>query len=183
MKSLSIAILSMSLFLTGQQFASAQEGVVDGFAKVKSYEGNFTIKLPKEPEYSSSDIETDIGTVKMHTFAVESADQKTAYFLFYSDYPKGTADKVNTRTLLSNAQGGILKDGSTKTREVKIQVGEYPGVEFDFEKGEGADKTFATWRLYMVQDRLYQIGILSIGKPVDASKQKTIYDSFDLLKK
>jgi hypothetical protein len=124
-----------------------------------------------------------VGQIDLHSFAVEANNGNVAYFVFYSDYPEGTDEDTDPKELLQNARDGVVGEGSRQTREEKIQVGEHPGLEFDFVQGSGAEKTYGYWRLYMVKNRLYQIGIISIGESAVDYKFKPIYGSFDLLKK
>ena len=111
------------------------------------------------------------------------AGGRVAYFVFYSDYPEGTEDDTDPKVLLQNARDGVIgDDDSRQTREEKIDISGHPGLEFDFVQGNGANKTYGYWRLYMVKNRLYQIGIISIGEQATDFKVKAIYDSFNLLK-
>lgn len=156
----------------------------DDWQSVKSYEGNFKAMLPGEPDYSASKVDTEVGQINLHSFAVEANGGSVAYFVFYSDYPEGTEEDTDPKVLLQNARDGVIgDDGSRKTREEKIDIAGHPGLEFDFVQEEnGANTTYGYWRLYMVKNRLYQIGIISIGEPAIDFKVKAIYSSFSLLK-
>jgi len=155
----------------------------DDWSVAKSHEGNFKVILPGEADYSSSKVDTEVGQIDLHTFAVEANGGSVAYFVFYSDYPEGTEEETDPKVLLQNARDGVVGEGSRQTREAKIEIGGHPGLEFDFVQGAGAEKTYGYWRLYMMKNRLYQIGIISIGEPAVDYKVKTIYGSFDLINK
>jgi len=155
----------------------------DDWQSVKSFEGNFKAMLPGEPDYSASQVDTKVGQINLHSFAVEANGGSVAYFVFYSDYPEGTEEDTDPKVLLESARDGVIgDDDSRQTREEKIDIAGHPGLEFDFVQGNGANQTYGYWRLYMVKNRLYQIGIISIGEPAIDFKVKAIYNSFNLLK-
>ncbi|MDB4679738.1 MAG: hypothetical protein P8M30_20790 [Planctomycetaceae bacterium] len=169
-------MLSVFLFSGFQTLQAA-----DNWTVIKSHVGNFQAILPGEVDYSASKVDTEIGQIDLHSFSVEANEGNVAYFVFYSDYPEGTDEETDPIVLLQNARDGVVGEGSRQTREEKIQVGDHPGLEFDFVQGTGAQKTYGYWRLYVVKNRLYQIGIISIDEPGVDHKIKTIYGSFDLL--
>ena len=178
MKAKRFAVLALTVLFCSQPILHA-----DDWTSIKSYEGNFKAMLPGEPDYSASKVDTEVGKIDLHSFAVEANGGRVAYFVFYSDYPEGTEDDTDPKVLLQNARDGVIgDDDSRQTREEKIDISGHPGLEFDFVQGNGANKTYGYWRLYMVKNRLYQIGIISIGEPATDFKVKAIYDSFNLLK-
>lgn len=179
MKPLLGGLVLTAFLLSGLEMLHA----ADDWSVVKSHEGNFKAILPGEPDYSTSKVDTELGQLDLHTYAVEANDGNLAYFVFYSDYPEGTEKETDPKVLLQSARDGVVGDTSRQTREQKIQIGDHPGLEFDFVQGTGAAKTYGYWQLYMVNNRLYQIGIISIGEPAVDYKVKAIYGSFDLIKK
>jgi hypothetical protein len=61
----------------------------DNWATFKS--NNFKVLFPEQPQENTSDVETKIGKLKMHTLSYEAGkykDDNEAYVLIYSDYPE-----------------------------------------------------------------------------------------------
>lgn len=144
-------------------------------------EGGFSVLMRGQPHYARQQVETPGGKTYAHLY---SSDRPDAYFAVgYSDYPlayvlSGTADEllVSIRdTWVRRVNGRLTLSSPTKI------AGKYPGLEFT---AEGRVKDADTWvqaRLYLVDQRLYQVIAMGRKGEVSQGVLNRFLDSFKLI--
>ncbi len=144
-------------------------------SKYSDYAGKFKIQFPGQPTTSSQDQKTDIGNVTLYQFMYET--ESSVYMVSYVDYP---ADKLNPnkKELLTNAKNGFVNAlNLTVSDEGFITYGQHQGIRFVASDSEKS----CVMRDYLVDNRLYQLGILQFGK-ISEQAENDFFDSFELVK-
>jgi hypothetical protein len=169
-----VALLCWSSMTCGQE-AGAE------WRETKSSDGNFRVLLPGEAQYQSQQLKSEAGKITMHVFAAER--DGTAFMTLYNDYPAEHVNKLGAATLLKQSQEGVVASAkgqlSREPREIKL--GKHPGREFRFTVETPAGKVYSLWRIYLVGNRLYQTGVVAVGKEAAEGDVKMFCESFRLL--
>jgi hypothetical protein len=146
----------------------------------------FSVLFPEQPEEGDRDIETKIGTLKMHTVTYQTGkykDGNEAYVMIYSDYPEEMVssdfkDEI-IDTFFNNAiRGMIKKRGYVKTDEKKITLKGYPGRSVKIEMAE--EKAVMNMRIYIVNSRAYIIQTICYKQNDDNAMSTKFFNSFAL---
>ncbi|MCB1172540.1 MAG: hypothetical protein KDK39_03190 [Leptospiraceae bacterium] len=124
----------------------------------------FSITFPGQPSENTQDVETAVGRVEMHSVMHEAGS--SAYMLAYTDYPESLVRSENASVLLQNAKDSMAGSlGTAVTYEQKITLKGQPGLYY---KAQGSGYYLA-FKIYMVNNRLYQIGLMRNDRlPTDA---------------
>jgi len=144
----------------------------------KSQKGGFSIQFPDTPTEEVSISRTPLGDIDLHLFTLE---KKLVIFLVgYSDYPAQFVKENSNDSLLNIACAGAIANykGIVFSNE-KISLGIHPGREIVV-KSKDDMITYLT-RLFLVENRLYQVTVLALeGKTIEKS-DKNFIESFKLI--
>ena len=125
-------------------------------------EGGFSVLMRPEPYYAKQQVDTPAGRMVAHLY---SSDRRDAYFAVgYSDYPlalvMGTAPDALfagiRETWVRRIEGRLVSDDHVTLAR------QYPGLEFVAEGKINGEDAFLHARLFLVDQRLYQI--VAIGR-------------------
>ena len=162
---------------------------------ITSYEGNFVVMLPQEPTYSNASIAIPSGPLggaamelQIHRFVAEAEGGRRVFTVLYSDYPEAHVTEQGREAILARVRDGAVSSVQGKIRsEEQIKLNNFPGLQVTFEGGDPAegpdakgDRVFATFRFYLIKNRLYQVAILQAGEPLPAEVQDKLFRSFRL---
>jgi hypothetical protein len=112
----------------------------------------------------------------MYQFMYQSGN--AVYMVSYVDYPASKMVGQDVEALLKRAAGGFIKALSLTSRsESFINYGSYKGIMFLADNGEN----YTSMRDFLVNNRLYQIGIYQIGE-ISVKSENEFFDSFVLTK-
>jgi hypothetical protein len=143
----------------------------------RSEEGGFTVLLPAKPEVKTQSTATVAGTVSLTTALTEMKNYAAG--VSFNDIPSQAA--TDPEAVLSGGRKGAAQNlKGTVVSEKPIKLGPYPGTEFVVET---PDNLIYTARIYVVNDRLYQILFLTSKDQIDQFDVSGFFDSFTLLKK
>jgi len=143
---------------------------------VDSDDERFSIQFPGAPDYTSEPVETESGILENNMYIYEH-NISLAYMLAYTDYSTEEINSFDPNELLNNAMNGFTGEvGLTVDNTTKISLKKYPGIEF-IASGEGY---WAHMRDYLVENRLYQIGLLSTDGNVKEADANAFFNSFVL---
>lgn len=147
-------------------------------APFSSMEGGFQINAPVTPKEETKELKTVLGTMPLKLFSGSLSD--TAMFMVgYADFPKGTTALGNIDDMLDGAvNGATTNTKGTLVRSKKITLGTNPGREADIEILGG--KVTIRSRFYLVNDRLYQVLVLTPTTDLNAAEVSNFLDSFKL---
>ena len=125
-------------------------------------EGGFSVLMRGQPQYVRQQVDTPGGKTYAHLYSSDRPD--AFYAVGYSDYPLAFVLSSKPEELL----GGVR---DTWVRRVKGTLvmssptridGKYPGIEFSAEGRVKDADTYLQARLYLVDQRLYQV--IAMGK-------------------
>lgn len=158
----------------------------DEWEQLKSHEGNFIASLPMGMTYQAQEIPSEAGSITMHMFISERGNGAQAFVVFYNDIPEAAREQ-GVASILENARNGALQsqNGELAGDPVDIKIGEHPGSEFHFTAsppGAEGTKVYCSWRIYVANNRMYQVGIASQGEEINEGDRSRLFDSFRLLR-
>jgi hypothetical protein len=121
-----------------------------------SKEGGFSILMPGEPEQERLKQSTLTGDVDYVVFMVERGD--SGYMVSFGDMSPQTIAQADTNMALEGAvQGAVNSTNSTLVSKQDITLDGYPGKEFEAQAMISGIEVIFKARIYLVQNRLYQI--------------------------
>jgi hypothetical protein len=163
---------------------AVQDDLPAGWKVFASKDGRFTVHMPKEPMDPKKQV-VKTGTGELNVTLVIAEGRQDSYFVVsYSDFPPAVLKKGEEEMRLDQACNGAVESSRGKLRGVAKPIelaGGYAGREIVIEK-DGA--VIAKMRIYLVENRLYQIMVLGSGT-IFSSKEKDVgifLDSFRLKK-
>ncbi len=145
----------------------------------------FSVNLPGDAKPQDGTEQTEAGPVKTTTWGVQTPGDKGAFFaVSIADYPPGMMAKAVPSKVLEGARDGAMANvGGTVEKDVGVFLDsglpkkKYPGREFNGNTKSGL-KLAA--RLYLVDDRLYQMICVSPKAAFNDADFKVFADSFKL---
>ncbi len=144
-------------------------------------DGNFSIAFPSTPTVTKEVVPTEAGDIAMNMCMYEESKSKV-YMVAYSDYPEGMISKSNAPEILEGSKNGALNSFGrcTVEDESKIEKDGNPGVYF---KAKSTENYHVIYHLYIVGNRLYQVGLLNDKEYPSKSEINDYFSSFKFLKK
>jgi len=168
------------LFLMGALMLTACESNQVATESFSSEMGQFSIETPAPFEETQQSVETPVGAVEIHTFTAETED--TAYVVAYSDYPPEIVNQTDPQVLLDSSRDGAVSNlGGTVVSEEVIDLEGNPGRSLVINTEANQDQAATiNSRIYLVDNRLYQILVVAPDNSADAEVSQSFLDSFDL---
>jgi hypothetical protein len=131
-------------------------------------EGGFSVLMRGQARYARQQLETPAGKTFAHLY---SSDRPDAFFAVgYSDYPIAHVMGTPAEEIFAGVRDTWVKrlDGKLSLNSPVRLAGRYPGIEFAADgKVKGAE-TFLQGRLYLVDQRLYQV--IALGRKGEISQ-------------
>jgi hypothetical protein len=144
-------------------------------------EAGFSILMRDQPQYMRQTLDTPAGKMEAHLYA---SDRPDAYFAVgYSDYPLALVLGGSPQELFADVRDTWVRrlEGRLVSSDDRIRIGNYPGYAFSVVgKAKGADAILDA-RLYLVDQRLYQIVAISRRNEVAQGIVNRYLDSFKLI--
>ena len=147
----------------------------------RSQEGKFSIMAPLSLKESDQTVSTQVGKIVAHMFMAETTD--VAYVVGYADYPLEIVRQSNADLILNGASNGAVSNVNGKlVIQNVISLQSYPGREIvaDVKTPDGKDGTMKG-RIYIVDNRLYQVYVIATKGKVETTKIDDFLNSFKLL--
>lgn len=143
-----------------------------------SEDGGFSINFKSKPSEQTQPVQTAAGNVTMHMFMYEESSTKV-YMMAYCDFPKDQMQKdVDRVSVLNSSKEGVISKFSAKVTEEK--TGKFMGHDaIDFLAS--GPQYHTSYKILLVDNRLYQIGILQTGGPVSQEETDQFIGTFKLL--
>ncbi|HXC06728.1 MAG TPA: hypothetical protein VNZ86_18350 [Bacteroidia bacterium] len=150
-------------------------------ASVKKYtskDGKFSVNFTAEPTVTDKTIQTAVGNIELHMFMMEKSATE-AYVVGYSDYPSDLMKDSNRDSVLNGAKNGVVTNvNASITEEKKIKIEGNDGLFFK----ANSPQYYLTYKLFVVGNRLYQIGIMRDGSNASEESIKNFFETFELTK-
>jgi hypothetical protein len=145
------------------------------------HEGGFSILMRGQPQYQRQMLDTPAGKMEAHLY---SSDHPDAYLAVgYSDYPLALVLGWSRDELFSGVRDTWVRrlDGRLNAVDNRIATGQYPGYAFSAQGTTKGDDALLDARLYLVDQRLYQIVAISRRHAVSQGIINRYLDSFKLI--
>lgn len=169
MKSRLLTLLVLVLLLTACQPADWKE--------FSSKEGAFSVLMPGTPTEQTQKADTQAGTIEVHMFIFEQ--NGAAYMVGYNDYPEAIVQQADPSKMLDGARDGMVSNTQGKLLgEQVISLDKYPGREIQIETSDG--KLTMKNRVYLVNNRLYQVGVVTPKEESNSANITKFLASFKL---
>lgn len=145
-------------------------------------EGGFKVLMRAEPLYTKQNLDTPAGRMTAHLY---SSDRTASYYAVgYSDYPLSLVIGENPQKVFNGVRDTWVRriQGRLVGTESKLVLaGGHPGVEFSAE-GKAKDKNaFLQARLFLVDQRLYQVIAMGVKNQVPQGEINRFLRSFELV--
>lgn len=168
---LPVLLLSSFLFFSACSFSSDSK---DLFV---SEEGGFSVNFPGEPTFQSEPVDTAAGQITMNGYIYEESASRV-FMINYSDFPESLiAD--DPRGMLQDEKVGALESLGEYTidDEMELTLNGNPGLYYKASAGE----YYSITSTYLVENRLYQLIILSSGDYPSGDVADSFFGSFKFL--
>jgi hypothetical protein len=173
-KVIQLFLLGSALVLTS---CNRGQGTIEEFS---SEVGQFTIATPAPFEETQQSVETPVGPVEIYTYTAET--DESAYVVAFSDYPSQMIEESEPEMLLNSSRDGAIDNlGGTLIQEEIIDIEGHPGRSLVISADTTTDEaTIINSRIYLVDNRLYQILVVSPEEHETKAVTKSFLESFAL---
>ncbi len=144
-----------------------------------SKEGRFKVLMPGTPKQDKAETESDFGKGVLHMNTVQAG--KTMYGANYCDFPAEIKKTPLKQVFDSSRDGAVANLEGKLASEKDIKLGEYPGREILIDLAGG--KRLFRVRVYLVDQRLYQVVVFGTKEAATAKEADKFLDSFTLAEK
>jgi hypothetical protein len=148
-----------------------------GWEKYNSPDHTFTAIFPARPEERQKTEQTPQGEIQVHAFATQDS-ANNGYSVACYDFPPIHDDP---KMFLAKLEQIIVNEQQAKVTSYKpLQVGNYPGTEFEFVAGGKANYS-GKCRLILVGQRAYALLIFYLTAGPQPAASEAFFDSLTIL--
>ncbi|MFQ3587540.1 MAG: hypothetical protein SNJ76_07740 [Fimbriimonadaceae bacterium] len=160
--------------------ASALAQASAPWREYRSREGRFSVQMPALPAENRQDQRTDAGEIAVHM--AYATYRGWVFFVAYNDFPMDLGPDSSRRQTIDSAAQGIMRsrDDAKLIRRTDFRWQNHPAVDVTFEFGPPDSRGQVVWRGILVENRLYQIMVLSTNGAPGEQETKRFIDSFRL---
>jgi hypothetical protein len=146
------------------------------FESYRSDDGNFTILFPGEPAKEMQSVNTLAGKIDFVMYRAGS--KKSGFVVGYCDYPQEVIKDSNPKKMLDGAMDGAAGNVRGKiVKEMELDFHGYPGREIEIKLPRN---TTIRARLILINNRLYQMMVISPSADILEEKGTKFLDSFSV---
>lgn len=139
--------------------------------------GKFSVSMPGTPKEQKMEVPSPIGAIQFYLFT--GRDRNYEFVASYNDYPASVVSQGNVEKMLDGARDGAVGNINGKLQsEKKITLKNFPGREIHVLTPDG--KAALKYRIYLVGNRLYQVGIVSTNPFQETEKTNQFFESFSV---
>lgn len=177
-----ISILAVVLFLLSVNPISQAIGKLfpPPTHEFTSETGRFSVTSPYTFTENTQSIDTQAGAIDLHMF---SANQPTQTLIIsYSDYPADLVSKSNPDKILDGSRTGMIQNSKGQLlSETRITLSGHPGRELTLSStAENGQELLLRGRIYLVENRLYQILVVTLKSAQNPQAIDQFLQSFKL---
>lgn len=159
---------------TGTEDKTAEPEIV----KYRSDAGNFAIAFQGTPEVTTEEVPTEVGSIMVTMYMYEKS-RKEVHIVGHSDYPSAIVEASDPMVMLNGAKEGVTGNlKATPTDEKTSSFQGHKALEF---RASGSGYNLA-YKLILVNNRLFQIGIMKETDEVTQAEVDSFIGSFELTK-
>lgn len=146
----------------------------------KTPEGQFAIYFPTPPQSSTQEREVDIGNLQMQQWVSKDAAGQY-YVVSCADYPKAVLQLGSAQELLKGVKARLLSNlHAQQTTHQDITLDSlYNGIAFQAQAKR--QHWYLNYHLYLVNNRLYQLGIHSALGTIPVQDSLDFFGSFEVV--
>lgn len=137
-------------------------------------EEDFSINFPTTPIRVEDTTDRDV------EYSVQKGDTVN-YILYYRDYKEAVIQKMGAKKFLQNQEKQVIEKMGFTQEEIlenkEVDFYGYPGIAL---KAGSVKNTFLIYRIYLVGNRLYQLGISHTKNFPSEEEIKSFIESFQL---
>lgn len=136
----------------------------------------FKINFPEIPE------KTEDSTDNTVEYLLSQKNDSVRFLLYYRDYkPESISKFGGAEKFLNNQEKQVIEGQKFSEKDIienkKISLEGYPGLSL---KAGAAGNFFLVYRIYLVENRIYQLGISSMTKYPTDKEIEDFFGSFQL---
>lgn len=136
----------------------------------------FKINFPEFPEKTEDTIDKTV------EYLVSQKNDSVRFLLYYRDYKTESIDKYGgAEKFLNNQEKQVIEGQQFTEKDIvenkKIMIDGYPGLSL---KAGASGNFFLVYRIYLVKNRIYQLGISSMTKYPTDKEIEDFFGSFQL---
>lgn len=144
-----------------------------------SPEGKFSVLMPSEPELQTRDIHAENGDAKYYRYS--AINGVGLFSVMYFVHPVEAKDDAEREARLELMCNGIIKNLDGKVIfDRKVKLYGYPGREFIIKKTEDGEENVYQWKVFAVNNRLYQLAVTTDAKDSESTDVAKFFNSFAL---
>jgi hypothetical protein len=147
-------------------------------------DAGFSVLMRGEPFYTKREIEVPAGRIVAHLYVSDRPDSVVA--IGYTDYPIALVLGAPPEKLFAGVRDTWLNrlHGTLTRSDRPLKIDDkHPGIEFSADGQIENTEAFVRARLYLVDQRLYQVVILGKTAAVPSRVVNRYLDSFKLIEK
>ena len=149
---------------------------------LKVSEAGFSVLMRGQPNYMKQDLPTPAGPMTAHLY---SSDRPASYYAIgYSDYPLGLMVGEDPQKVFAGVRDTWVRriNGRVAGPESQLTLaGRYPGLEFSAEGTAKGEEAFVQARVYLVDQRLFQLIAMGRKNQVPQGEVNRFLNSFELI--
>ncbi len=173
------AVVGTALLILGGCQQSPPAGPAPHWQEFAPGGRGFSILFPGTPTEESSSNPTAFGVVDMAWFKLEPEGEKLSYGVRYDSYPPivlalGDVSQLilaRSKTLENEIQGKTVD-------EEDVFLDDHTGKQLTYELPDGK---LGIYRIFLIDERMYQLGVQAAPEDASAREISTFLDSFKLL--
>jgi len=144
-----------------------------------SESGGFSVRFPREPEKQTEQVNMPVGEgyKKINMYMIMVRDPGFTYLVVYNEMPEWNPEDADY--IFDQARdGGIASLNGKLISEKDIRLDSHPGREIKLNNSKGL---YYRSRMYLVEDRFFQISVTTLEKEAASSNIAKFLNSFELL--
>jgi hypothetical protein len=145
-------------------------------------DGGFRVLMRGQPQVAKQDLDTPAGRMTAYLY---SSDRPSSYYAVgYSDYPLALIVAQDPQKLFTGVRDTWVRriGGRLVSADRKLTLaGRYPGLEFTAEGNARGAAAFVQARLYLVDQRLYQVIAMGRKNEVPQGEVNRFVNSFEIV--
>lgn len=175
------AVSTAALIVLAASLLAACTRAESEWKELVVHDAGFSILMRGQPHYVRQMLDTPAGKMEAHLY---SSDRPDAYFAVgYSDYPLALVLGGSREQLFAGVRDTWVRrlEGRLTSTDDRMKAGAYPGYAFSAEgKAKGADAILDA-RLYLLDQRLYQVVAITRKQAVPQGLVNRYLASFKLI--
>ncbi len=178
-----LLVLFAMLFYSFACFSQDTEWIT-----VKSIEKGYRIDFPGEAKDNSQDVQTEKGTVIMHTYQLQPVNSDNLiYMTSFTEYPESffsdgldTLEK-QTKVLNNSVNGAVTNTKGTLVSDEKILFNGFNGRKVKISINPGGESYIITMKIVLTDFKLYLVQTIALKGKEDNLDGSHFFDSFELI--